>query len=51
MNFTAELCDNIQEHKEEQVVVQMYVQNLQILNSVLQAIPGGLMALFAGIGP
>ena len=47
-NFTTEICDHIQEHKEEQVDVQKYVAILQMINSVLQALPGFVYSLFAG---
>lgn len=33
-----EMCDNIQQHKEEQVQVQKYVSTLKIYNTVLQVI-------------
>ncbi len=45
-----EVCDNI--HKDEyddlQNEVQKYVSTLRIYNSVLQAVPSVLFALFAG---
>ncbi len=43
-----EICDNIQQHKEEQVEVQKYVSTLRIYNSVLQAVPSVIFTLFAG---
>ena len=48
LNFTEEICDNIQEHKEEQILVQQYVSELKVYNSVIQAIFPCLFALFAG---
>ena len=48
LNFTEEICDNIQEHKEEQIQVQQYVSSLQAYNSVIQAIFPCIFALFAG---
>lgn len=46
--FSEEICDNIQQHKDEQVQVQKYVSTLKIYNSILQAFPSVLFALFAG---
>lgn len=43
-----EICDNIQDHNEQQILVQRYVSKLNIYNRVLQAIPSLLFALLAG---
>lgn len=48
LNYTEEICSNIQEHKDEQVFVQKHTQGLRIYTSVLTAIPAGIMALLAG---
>ena len=48
LNFTEEICDNIQQHEEEQNKVQQYVSSLQAYNSVIQAVPACIFALFAG---
>ena len=31
-----DICENIQDHKEEQIIVQKYVSKLRIYNSILQ---------------
>ena len=36
--FGDEICDNIQQHKDEQVQVQKYVSTLKIYNSLLQVV-------------
>ncbi|TRY72153.1 hypothetical protein TCAL_00254 [Tigriopus californicus] len=43
-----EICDNIQDHNEEQVLVQRYVSKLNIYNRVLQAVPSFIFAVVAG---
>ena len=48
LNYSEEICDNIQEHKEEQVEVQKYVSTLKIYNSLLQSAPSVIFVLFAG---
>ena len=48
LNFTTEVCDNIQAHEDEQIEVQKYVAALQSYNSILQAVPGVVYSLFAG---
>ena len=36
LNFTRDICDNIQQHEEEQVEVQKYAASLQAYNSMIQ---------------
>ena len=48
LNFTDSICDNIQNHNDEQIQVQKYSANLKMYNSVLQAIPGALFLIIAG---
>ena len=48
LGFDKVICDNITHNKEEQVIVQKYVSELQAYSGVLQAIPSVVFALFAG---
>lgn len=43
-----QICDNIQDHNEEQILVQRYVSKLNIYNRVLQAVPSFVFAVLAG---
>ena len=36
LNYTREICDNIQQHEGEQVEVQKYAASLQAYNSMVQ---------------
>jgi len=47
-NFTREICDDILNNKDEQLLVQRKVAELQAYNGILQAIPSIVYALFAG---
>lgn len=48
LNISAEICDEIQKHKDEQVRVQQYVSQLQLYSEIIQAVPGCIFTLFAG---
>ena len=48
MNITEEICDDIQNHEDEQNRVQAYVSKLQAYNDIIQAIPPCIFVLFAG---
>ena len=39
LNYSDEICDNIQQHEEEQIKVQQYVSELQSYNSIIQVRP------------
>ena len=47
-NFSREICDHIEKHKDVQVQVQEHVASLQAYNKIIQAIPGCIYALLAG---
>ena len=40
LNYTTEICDDIQHNEVEQIEVQRYVAALQSYNAILQAVPG-----------
>ncbi len=48
LNYTGEVCDNIQQHEQEQIKVQKYTSELEAYNRMLQSLPGILYVLFAG---
>ena len=48
LNYTSEICDNIQQHKNEQIKVQEYSSTLKMYNDILQSIPEALYLLMAG---
>ena len=48
LNMSAEICHDLQQHKEEQAEVQKYVSELAVYTEVIQAIPSCMLALFAG---
>lgn len=48
LNFTTQICDNIQQYEDQQIEVQKYTAALQSYNSILQAVPGVVYSLFAG---
>ena len=48
MNITEEICDDIQNHEDEQNRVQAYVSKLQAYNDIIQAIIPFVLAIFAG---
>ena len=47
-NYSREICDHIEQHKDIQVKVQEHVASLNSYNSIIQAIPGCIYALLAG---
>ena len=38
LNYTQEICDNIQDYEDEQVEVQKYVSELQAYNKIVQVL-------------
>ncbi len=49
LNYTDAICDHIQQNEEEQIQVQKYVAALQAYNAILQALPGVVYSMFAGM--
>ena len=47
-NYTKDICDHIEQHKDIQVKVQQHVASIQVYNNIIQAIPGCIYALLAG---
>ena len=47
-NYSREICDHIEQHKDIQVKVHEDVATLNTYNSVIQAIPGSIFSLLAG---
>ena len=48
LNNSAEICDNIYDHKEIQMTNQEKVTNLRVIGSVIQTIPPFFCVLIAG---
>ena len=48
LNHSAEICDNIYDHKEIQLTNQEKVTNLRVISTVIQSIPPFLCVLIAG---
>ena len=48
LNYTEEVCDNLQNQTDVQTEVQKYVSQIQAYNGLLQSAPGVILALFAG---
>ena len=48
LNHSMEICDNIQNHQEEQMATQKLVSGVQSHSGILQSVPGIVFTLFAG---
>ncbi len=48
LNYTEEICDDLQHNEDEQNEVQKYVSKLKIYSRILEAVPSVLFTLFAG---
>ena len=48
LNISTDICNNLQKHDEEQIIVQEYVSELKVYNKVIQSIPPCIYALLAG---
>lgn len=48
LNYTEEICDNMNSHSEIQIEVQKYVSEVQAYNGVLQSLPAIIFTFFLG---
>ena len=48
LNYSSEICDNINNHTEIQIETQKLVSGIQAYNGFLQNVPSLIFTLFAG---